>query len=571
MHTRFKQSIIAMMVLTMMLFLFGCEAKQNSGEPIIEEPIKYTLTFDTDGGSVLNSMLLEAGDSITYPKNPTKAGYVFNGWNMTIPSVMPAENITVKAIWVAEKYTLSFDTDGGSLMDPMVIDYLSPIGEITEPTKLGHTFKGWDKDIPEIMPNEGLSLKALWDINEYTITFDTDGGSLIEAIIAPYQSTVEVPVQPTKFGYTFVGWSQPIPELIPAENITIKALWTPIPVAKDTLFKEDFEALQNEKDSGNNFSEYIDFDYMGNTPFLWEIINGRIDIGMKAGGNAITLGGFGNEITQAGMGRIYGSLSEGIQMLSFDARLPFSPKSTYPQGNGSDKAINVRIKVYINDILIETLQFKDDDEANKGKTFTLENLNIKGDYTLSIEISSGHRLTIDNLSWMTNVAPKAEVESVLISFEDDRFDFDNNETEHTLNGILFALKEVHTLVMHGEKELAYMDSSKQGSVVARFRGDKDDYFSTPVAYMYNVNPLEYISKLTFDARLFGSQTYFSYDALIEIFIYDKSSSSFVLLETISELGTTFESYEISINESNVILKIQVTQGKVNLVNILYHA
>lgn len=404
MHLRFKQGIIAMTLFTIMLFLFGCEGNQTPVIPIEETPLEYTITFDTDGGSTIETLTLKSGDAVKQPLNPIKTGYEFAGWNPEIPAFMPNQNITFKALWTIKQYTLHFDTDGGSLKDDIVLDYQSTIGPIDEPTKLGYTFRGWDALIPVVMPLEGLTLKALWDINEYTITFDTDGGTLIEAIILPYQSIVETIETPTKPGYEFIGWNQPIPTLMPAENLVIKALWKAMPTPINIVYKEDFESLQDLKDSGENFSEYTDFDYIGNTPVLFEVINGRIDLGMKALGNAITIGGYGNEITQAGMGRIYGHFTGGIQSLSFDARLPFSPKSTYPQGNGNDKAINVRIKIYINGVLIETLQFKDDDEANKGKTFTLENLNIKGDYTLSIEVSSGHRLTVDNIVWLTNLS-----------------------------------------------------------------------------------------------------------------------------------------------------------------------
>jgi hypothetical protein len=339
---------------------------------------------------------------------------------------------------------------------------------------------------------------------------------------------------------------------------------------EDHQMRETFESLQGIKDSGGNFSEYMDADYIGDSYIFWELTNVRIDLGMKALGNAITIGGYGNDITDAGMGRIYSSLiHDGIKRIQFEGRLPFSPNSTYPQVAGKDKASNVKIKVFINDLLIQILQFKDDKEANKGATFVIENLNIIGDFSLSIEVSSGHRLTLDNILWETNKSGVEVKEPIVIDFENNRFDFDNDEAIYDFGGTLFALKEVHTNVMHPAKELDYMNPSVNGKIVARFRGDKDDYFSTPVAYMYNTVAFDYVAKLSFDARLFGSETYFGFDSEINIYYMDDKTSIWTKLDTTFTLSPTFASYEVDINKTNVQIKIEVLKGKVNIDNIVF--
>lgn len=253
-------------------------------------------------------------------------------------------------------------------------------------------------------------------------------------------------------------------------------------------------------------------------------------------------------------------------------RLPYSPQSTYPQGNGSDKAINVKIKVFINDELISTLQFSDDKEANKGKTFTIENLNIKGDYSLSIEISSGHRLTVDNISWRTNKGSQDEQNiATTIDFEDAMIDFDNEPAVHNIGGIDFVMKEVYTLIMHADKELPYMTEALNGDVVARFRGNSKYMLSTPTAYMYNKDAFLHVSSLSFDTRLFGSLTYFTYESEINIYYLDDTVSDFTLLETIQGLSTEFISHEIEVDKSNVKIKIEVINGTVNIDNIIYNS
>ena len=187
---------------------------------------QYTITFDTDGGSAIAPITQDYNSAVTAPANPTKTGYTFAGWDKTIPTTMPAENITIKALWTINQYTITFDTDGGSAIAPITQDYNSAVTAPANPTKTGYTFAGWDKTIPTTMPAENITIKALWTINQYTITFDTDGGSAIAPITQDYNSAVTAPANPTKTGYTFAGWDKTIPTTMPAENITIKALWT---------------------------------------------------------------------------------------------------------------------------------------------------------------------------------------------------------------------------------------------------------------------------------------------------------------------------------------------------------
>ena len=188
---------------------------------------QYTITFDTDGGSEIAPIIQDFGTEITMPENPTKTGYTFNGWEgIPEDNLMPAENITIKATWQINQYTITFDTNGGSAIAPITQEYGTEITIPKNPTKIGYTFKEWDIEIPDIMPAENMTIKALWQINQYTITFDTDGGSEIDPITQDYGTEIAIPENPTKIGYTFNGWKG-IPEdnLMPAENIKIKALW----------------------------------------------------------------------------------------------------------------------------------------------------------------------------------------------------------------------------------------------------------------------------------------------------------------------------------------------------------
>ena len=186
---------------------------------------QYTITFDTNGGSEIAPITQDYGTEITAPDNPTRKGYTFKGWDKEIPETMPAENITVKAQWEVNQYTITFDTNGGSEIAPITQDYGTEITAPDNPTRKGYTFKGWDKEIPRTMPVENITVKAQWEINQYTITFDTNGGSEIAPITQDYGTEITAPDKPTRKGYTFKGWDKAIPETMPAENITVKAQW----------------------------------------------------------------------------------------------------------------------------------------------------------------------------------------------------------------------------------------------------------------------------------------------------------------------------------------------------------
>ena len=186
---------------------------------------QYTITFDTNGGSEIAPITQDYGTEITAPDNPTRKGYTFKGWDKEIPETMPAENITVKAQWEINQYTITFDTNGGSEIAPITQDYGTEITAPDNPTRKGYTFKGWDKEIPETMPAENITVKAQWGINQYTITFDTNGGSEIAPITQDYGTKITAPDKPTRKGYTFKGWDKEIPETMPADNITVKAQW----------------------------------------------------------------------------------------------------------------------------------------------------------------------------------------------------------------------------------------------------------------------------------------------------------------------------------------------------------
>ena len=185
---------------------------------------QYTVTVKPENGKADITITQDYGTPITAP-TLTREGYTFKGWDKEIPETMPAENMIITAQWEINQYTITFDTNGGSEIPPITQDYGTEITAPDKPTRKGYTFKGWDKEIPETMPAENITVKAQWEINQYTIAFDTNGGSEIAPITQDYGTEITTPDNPTRKGYTFKGWDKEIPETMPAENITITARW----------------------------------------------------------------------------------------------------------------------------------------------------------------------------------------------------------------------------------------------------------------------------------------------------------------------------------------------------------
>ena len=187
---------------------------------------RYTITFDTAGGSEVAPITQDYGTTITALANPTKTGYTFAGWDKTIPSTMPAGDMAITAQWQLNQYTITFDTAGGSEVPSITQDYGTAITAPANPTKTGYTFAGWDKTIPSTMPAGDMAITAQWQLNQYTITFDTAGGSEVPSITQDYGTAITAPANPTKTGYTFAGWDKTIPSTMPAGDMAITARWT---------------------------------------------------------------------------------------------------------------------------------------------------------------------------------------------------------------------------------------------------------------------------------------------------------------------------------------------------------
>ena len=188
-----------------------------------------------DGDSEYAKQVLPSGTLATRPDTPAATpGYTFGGWNKAdgtawdYASDKVTDNITLYAKWAANTYTITFDTAGGSEIAPITQDYGTVITAPEAPTREGYTFIGWEGEFPETMPAHNMTVTAQWEINRYTITFDTAGGSEITPITQDYETAITAPADPTREGYTFIGWDMEIPKTMPAENMTVTAQWKDI-------------------------------------------------------------------------------------------------------------------------------------------------------------------------------------------------------------------------------------------------------------------------------------------------------------------------------------------------------
>ncbi|MDD4210980.1 MAG: InlB B-repeat-containing protein [Clostridia bacterium] len=209
----------------------------------------FTITFNSDGGSNVNSIRQESGTAISQPANPTKEGYTFDCWtlngNTYTFTTMPAANITLIASWQVNQYTIAFNSNGGSTVSPITQDFGTSVSEPT-PTRTGHTFNGWYSDAGltnsytfTTMPSQNITVYAKWTINSYTITFDSAGGSAVAPITQNYGTSVSQPTNPAKAGYSFDKWilnSNPyIFTIMPSQNITLVATWIELAATEYTI------------------------------------------------------------------------------------------------------------------------------------------------------------------------------------------------------------------------------------------------------------------------------------------------------------------------------------------------
>ena len=135
---------------------------------------QYTITFKPENGGQDIVIKQDYGTAITAPANPTKTGYTFAGWDREIPTTMPAGNMTITAQWQVNQYTITFKPENGGQDIVIKQDYGTAITAPANPTKTGYTFAGWDKTIPTTMPAGDMTITAQWTENRVIVIIRPD-------------------------------------------------------------------------------------------------------------------------------------------------------------------------------------------------------------------------------------------------------------------------------------------------------------------------------------------------------------------------------------------------------------
>ena len=251
----------------------GCDDDDYGGahyRPVLEVLDANTLGSDSlkvialnlGGGKLGDSgedikIVVKNNDTYTAPSyegltrpdgnNDTYFYWLGSDGNSYIPGdAVSSDVITLTAKWEPLKYSVTLKVNGGVINNNNISNYIYSEGIAlpgsSDVTKEGHTFGGWylSSDFSgSIVTNIDATDRgdktyyAKWNVNQYTITFDTTGGSNIDSITQDYGSTITKPLDPTRDGYTFIGWNVEIPSTMPSYDMTIKAKW-----------------LDNEKPSG---------------------------------------------------------------------------------------------------------------------------------------------------------------------------------------------------------------------------------------------------------------------------------------------------------------------------------
>lgn len=177
----------------------------------------YTVSFDLNGhGDDISAIdNVEYGSKVDRPANPSETGYTFGGWfketgcetAWNFDTDVVTSDVTLYAKWTLNEYTITFDSAGGSDVTSITQNYGTTITAPADPTKTGYTFNGWSPAIPATMPAENITCVAQWVAIDYVVTFDPNGGT-----VDPTTKTVNYGVEygelptPTKAGNNFIGW-----------------------------------------------------------------------------------------------------------------------------------------------------------------------------------------------------------------------------------------------------------------------------------------------------------------------------------------------------------------------------
>ena len=198
----------------------------------------YTVTYDSNGGSSVASVIRIYGESIGSLPSSTREGYTFGGWSYNGSGVsfdtVVTSDMTLNASWTINTYTISFDSAGGSDISSLDYTYGDKLGDLPEPDRTGYTFNGWSYDGSYVSSStavtSNMTLTASWTINTYTIWFDSNGGTSVSSFTRNYGETLGSLTSPKRDYYTFNGWYHDgdyvNSSTVVTDDMTLTAYWS---------------------------------------------------------------------------------------------------------------------------------------------------------------------------------------------------------------------------------------------------------------------------------------------------------------------------------------------------------
>ncbi|MGE7947468.1 InlB B-repeat-containing protein [Lysinibacillus sp. NPDC093688] len=210
----------------------------------------YAVTFDSNGGSKVPSIMVAYNEKMEAPSNPVKEGYAFEGWYKDkelkelwdFDQDVVKKDITLYAKWKKESYIVTFDANGGSEVPSQTVGSGELVKAPSTPVKEGYTFEGWYKDkglteawnFDQDVVEKDITLYVKWKKVSYIVTFDANGGSEVPSQSVESGELIKAPSTPVKAGYTFGGWykDKDLTEAwdfakdVVTKNVTLYAKWT---------------------------------------------------------------------------------------------------------------------------------------------------------------------------------------------------------------------------------------------------------------------------------------------------------------------------------------------------------
>jgi 6-phosphogluconolactonase (cycloisomerase 2 family) len=143
----------------------------------VEKADLYTVSFVDWDNTVLSTQQVGAGSAATAPTSPTRTGYSFTGWSVPFDNISSA--LTVQAQYSINSYTITFDSAGGSAVAPITANYGAAVTAPANPVRAGYTFTGWNPAVPATMPAQNMTLTAVYGQGQFTVAATVTGAATI--------------------------------------------------------------------------------------------------------------------------------------------------------------------------------------------------------------------------------------------------------------------------------------------------------------------------------------------------------------------------------------------------------